>query len=348
MESMTIAVDAMGGDHAPQAVIEGVAEALAAENRSEPFRIILVGREKEIQKELRKYPRANRNRIDIVDAREAISMKDHLLTYWRKRTDTSIHKAIELVKNSRAQAMISAGNTGAVMAVAKTVLGSLPHIDRPALSVMVPTLKGSALVLDVGANSDSKPHNLVEFALMGKIYLETIHGIHNPRIGLMNIGEEEAKGNELTKAAHAMLKNVPSLNFIGNVEGRDIHLGEADLIVTDGFTGNITLKVTEGVMDTLLPMLRREIMGNLLAKIGLFFLNKSLNRISRRMDYAETGGALLLGVNGIVIIGHGRSSPRAIRNAIHLGCRFISNHVQEKIGSEIEALQRTLTELKYG
>lgn len=345
---MTIAVDAMGGDHAPQVVIEGVTEALAQESCGNELRIILVGREKEIQKELRKYPRTDRRRIDIVDARESISMKDHLLAYWRKRADTSIHKALELVKSNRAQAMVSAGNTGAIMAVAKTVLGSLSLIDRPALSVMVPTLKGSALVLDVGANSDTKPHNLVEFALMGKIYLETIHGVINPRVGLMNIGAEEVKGNELTKTAHAMLKSVPGLNFIGNIEGRDIHMGDADLIVTDGFTGNVTLKVTEGVMDTLLSLLRREIMGNLFAKIGFFFLNKSFERIGRRMDYAETGGALLLGVNGIVIIGHGRSSARAIRNAIGLGCRFIGLRVQEKITREIESLQRTLAELKYG
>ncbi len=348
MEPVTIAVDAMGGDHAPQVVIAGVAEALAHEGRGDRFSVILVGREKEIQKELRKHPRADLSRIEIIDAREAISMKEHLLAYWRRRTDTSIHKAVELVREHRAQAVVSAGNTGAVMSVAKAVLGPLPSIDRPALAIMVPTLKGSAMILDVGANSDPKPHHLVDFALMGKAYLETIHGIEHPRVGLMNIGEEEAKGNELTKAAHALLKNVSGLNFIGNLEGRDVHLGEADLIVTDGFTGNVTLKVTEGVVETMLSMLRREIMSNLFAKIGFFFLNKSLRRIRRRMDYAEYGGALLLGVNGIVVIGHGRSSARAIRNAIALSYRFISHRVQERIAREIETLRLEKTELRYG
>jgi glycerol-3-phosphate acyltransferase PlsX len=232
------------------------------------------------------------------------------------------------------------------MALAKTVLGSMKNIDRPALAIMLPTLKGNSLLVDVGANTDSKPHNLVQFALMGKVYLENIYGIKNPRIGLMNIGEEEVKGNELTKTTHNLLKKL-DINFIGNIEGRDVYLGEADLIVTDGFTGNVALKVSEGLADAMLSMLKREIMSNVFSKVGFFFLKRSLKRIKKRLDYAEYGGALLLGVNGIVIIGHGSSNAKAIKNAIYLSYKFISQKVLQKISQEIEKTLISLPELKH-
>jgi len=345
MEPVKIAVDAMGGDHAPAIVIEGVVDYIR-ENSHDDYKIILVGKEKEIHKELKKYKNFRYDRLEIVDALEEISMKEHFLSYWRKREETSIKKAIDLVKNEKAKAMVSAGNTGAVMALAKTVLGSMKNIDRPALAIMLPTLKGNSLMVDVGANTDSKPHNLVEFALMGKVYLENILGIRNPRIALMNIGEEEAKGNELTKTTHNLLKQL-DINFIGNVEGRDVYIGEADLIVTDGFTGNVTLKVSEGVVEVMLSMLKREIMSNIFSKIGFFFLKKSLKRIKKKLDYAEYGGALLLGVNGIVIIGHGSSNAKAIKNAIYLSYKFVSEKVLEKISQEIGNVQKNLQELKY-
>jgi len=347
MPSFNIAVDAMGGDQAPGVVIEGVIDSLRSHNgQGDDFIITLVGKEKEILKELKKHPGFRSDRLQIVDAMEEISMKEQFLSYWRRRDQTSIQRAIDLVKEQRAQAMVSAGNTGAVMTIAKTQLGSLKNIDRPALSLMLPTLKGSSLLVDVGANTDSKPHNLVQFALMGKIYLECVHGIKNPKIGLMNIGEEEVKGNELTKSTHNLLKNL-DINFIGNVEGRDVYMGEADLIVTDGFTGNVTLKVSEGVVDVMLSMLKREIMSNLFSKIGFFFLKKSLNRIKKKMDYAEYGGAMLLGVNGIVIIGHGRSNAKAIRNAINLSYKFIKGQVLEKISREIEKLKNVQLETPH-
>jgi len=346
MGIVKIAVDAMGGDHAPGVVIEGVVDYIRENSRDENYRIILVGKEKEIHKELKKYRNFRSDRLEIVDALEEISMKEHFLSYWRKREETSIKKAIDLVKNEKAMAMVSAGNTGAVMALAKTVLGSMKNIDRPALAIMLPTLKGNSLLVDVGANTDSKPHNLVEFAMMGKVYLENIFGIHNPRIALMNIGEEEAKGNELTKTTHNLLKQL-DINFIGNVEGRDVYIGEADLIVTDGFTGNVTLKVSEGVVDVMLSMLKREIMSNVFSKIGFFFLKHSLKRIKKKLDYAEYGGALLLGVNGIVIIGHGSSNAKAIKNAISLSYRFVSEKVLDKISLEIGRMKDSLKELKY-
>ncbi len=272
-------------------------------------------------------------------------MREHFFSYWRKREQTSIKKALDLVQQDKAQAMVSAGNTGAVMALAKTVLGPLKNIDRPALALMIPTLKGNSLLMDVGANVDPKPKNLVQFALMGKMYLEFVQGIKNPRIALMSIGEEEVKGNELIKSTHAILKSM-DINFIGNIEGRDAYIGEADLIVTDGFTGNVTLKVAEGVVDVMLSMLKREIMTNLLSKVGFFFLRSSLKRIKKKMDYAEYGGALLLGVDGIVIIGHGRSNARAIKNAIHLSRKFIEENVLAKISEEMGSIQGVLKEIK--
>lgn len=346
MSQVRIAVDAMGGDHAPGVVIQGVVDYLRESGRASQARIVLVGKEKEIQKELKKFRNVPAERLEIVDALEEISMKEHFLSYWRKREQTSIKKAIDLVRDGRADAMVSAGNTGAVMALAKNALGTLKSIDRPALAIMLPTLKGNSLLVDVGANTESKPHNLVEFALMGKIYLENIFDVPNPRIGLMNIGEEEVKGNELTKATHNLLKGL-DINFIGNVEGRDVYIGEADLIVTDGFTGNVTLKVSEGVVEVMLSMLKREIMSNLFSKIGFFFLRHSLKRIKKKLDYSEYGGALLLGVNGIVIIGHGSSNPKAIKNAISLSCKFVSEKVLEKISREISRVKDTLKEMNH-
>lgn len=343
MDRLYIAVDAMGGDHAPEVVVQGAIDYLKSDKN---VGILLVGKEKEIRKELKKYKIQSQNGIEVVDALEQISMREHFFSYWRKREKTSIKKALDLVKNQQAEAMVSAGNTGAVMSISKNVLGTLRSIDRPALAIMIPTLKGNSLLVDVGANVDSKPKNLIQFALMGKVYLEHVQGIQNPRIGLMSIGEEEEKGNELIKATHKLLKSL-DINFIGNIEGRDAYLGEADLIVTDGFTGNVTLKVAEGVVDVMLSMLRREIMTNILSKIGFFFLKSSLRRIKKKLDYTEYGGALLLGVKGIVIIGHGRSNARAIKNAIDLSKRFITGRVLDKISQEIEKMQEAFKELKY-
>jgi glycerol-3-phosphate acyltransferase PlsX len=343
MNDLKISVDAMGGDRAPEEIIKGVVEYIKEFKDSG---VIVVGKERVIKRELKKYKLDEQDRIEIVDALEEISMREHFFSYWRKREETSIKKALDLVKKNQAQAMVSAGNTGAIMAIAKNVLGPLKSIDRPALAIMIPTLKGNSLLVDVGANVDSKPKNLVQFALMGKVYLENVQGIKNPRIALMSIGEEEIKGNELIKRTYNLLK-VLDINFIGNIEGREAYLGEADLIVTDGFTGNVTLKVSEGVVNVMLSMLKREIMSNILSKIGFFFLKSSLRRIKKKLDYEEYGGALLLGVDGIVIIGHGRSSSRAIKNAIFLGKKFIIENVKEKISKEMEKMQNLIQELKY-
>ncbi len=338
-----IAVDAMGGDAAPEVVVRGAVDYL---KEHDDVSIALVGKEKEIRKEFKKQRLDCPTNLEIVDAHEHVLMREHFFSYWRKRNKTSIKKALDLVKSNKAQAMVSAGNTGAVMAISRDVLGTLKQIERPALAIMIPTLTGHSLLMDVGANVDSKPRNLVQFALMGKIYLEQIMGIQNPKIALMSIGEEEAKGNELTKSTYNILKSM-DINFIGNVEGRDIYVGAADLIVTDGFTGNVMLKVTEGVVDVMFSLLRREIMSNVLAKVGFFFLKSSIRRIQKKMDYSEHGGALLLGVNGIVIIGHGRSNDKAIHNAIHMSKQFIKENVLQKISQEIERMQDHFKELTY-
>jgi len=340
---MKIAVDAMGGDSAPEVVVRGAVEYL---KDNKDLRILLVGKEKEIKKEIKKQRIDFPENLEIVNAHEQVLMREHFFSYWKKREKTSIKKALDLVKHKKAQAMVSAGNTGAVMAMAKTVLGTIKRIERPALALMIPTLKGNTLLVDVGANVDPKPKNLVQFALMGKVYLESVVGIKEPKIALMSVGEEEAKGNELTKATHNLLKSM-DINFSGNVEGREVYMGVADLIVTDGFTGNITLKVAEGVVDVMLSMLRREIMSNILSKIGFFFLKSSLRRIQKKMDYSEYGGALLLGVNGIVIIGHGGSNEKAIRSAIHLSKKFITENVLGKISKEVEKMQDKFKELTY-
>ncbi len=343
MEGIKIAVDAMGGDHAPGAIVEGSVDYLKDDK---DVCLVLVGKKRLIKKELKKNNFNDLDKIKVIAATEEISMREHFLSYWRKREQTSIKMALDLIKKKEAQAMVSAGNTGAIMAIAKNTLGTIRNIDRPALALMIPTLKGNSLIIDVGANVDSKPRNLVQFALMGKVYLENVQGVNNPKIALMSIGEEEAKGNELTRTTYNILKSL-DINFIGNIEGTDAYIGEADLIVTDGFTGNVILKVAEGVVNVTASMLKREIMSNLLSKIGFFFLRSSFKRLMKKFDYTEYGGALLLGVNGIVIIGHGNSNAKAVKNAIYLSKKFITENVLDKISNEVGKYKKTFKELTY-
>ena len=343
---MKIAIDAMGGDNAPEVVIRGVIDYLKEQRFESMLKIILVGKEKVIRKELKKNNFDPQGMIEIVDAREEITMREQFMSYWRRRHQTSIKKGLDLVKKGSAQAMISAGNTCAIMAISKNVLGNLKQIDRPALALMLPTPKGYSLLLDAGANVDSKPKNLVQFALMGKVFLENVYDIEDPKIALMSIGEEEVKGNELTKKTFNMLKSL-DINFIGNVEGSDVYSGEADLIVTDGFTGNVALKVSEGVVETMQSMLMKEMGNTLLSKMGFFLVKSSIRRVRKKMDYAEYGGALLLGINGLVVVGHGKSNARAIKNAIYMGKKFVVENVLEKITSEVEKSQSALKEFNY-
>ncbi len=329
---VTIAVDAMGGDYAPYSEVEGAV--LAA--REYKVGIVLVGQSERLRQLLLEYS-ADSLPIEIRHAAETIGMDEPAAIAVRKKRNSSIRVTASLVREGRAEGLVSAGNTGAVMAASKLILGSLERVDRPALAAVVPTLKGAAVILDVGANVDCKPHHLWQFAVMGHIYARKILGIENPRIGLMSIGEEESKGNELIKEVHKALKEA-SLNFIGNIEGKDVYHGKADVIVCDGFTGNVALKISEGLIEVMLNIMRKELSQTLASKVGALLIKQSMGRVKRRLDYSEYGGAPLLGVRGISIICHGRSNAKAIKNAIRLAKDFCDNKVNSIIERELASL----------
>jgi len=332
---MRIAVDAMGGDFGPKATVPGALR--AAEDCG--VDILLVGLENVI---LREVDRSElpKSRVTVIDAPEAIGMGESLLAF-RKKKASSIRVGAQLVKDGRADAFVSMGNTGAVVYLSRDVLGTLKGVDRPALALLVPGVEKQTLLLDVGANANCRPHNLVQFALMGKIFMETIAGVPDPRVGLMSIGEEKGKGNDLVRQAFDRLQESP-LRFIGNVEGKDLFSGAADVIVSDGFTGNVALKVSEGVVESVLSMARHEITKNIFAKLGYLLMKRHLKKIYKKVDYSEYGGAQLLGLAGVCIIGHGRSNPAAVRNAIARAREFVANRVQEKIQAEILRYEHAL------
>ncbi len=325
---MKVAVDAMGGDFGPRVIVEGAIRA-SQEYKAE---VLLVGKEDLIKKEFDSLPHSQA-KVAIINASESIDMEEGLLSIRRKKK-SSIRVGTELVKSKEADAFVSTGNTAAIVYISKKVLGALQGVERPALSLLVPTLKGVTLLTDVGANVNCKPQHLVQFAVMGKVFMESVMGLKNPRVALMSVGEEEIKGNDLTKEVHERLV-ASSLNFIGNVEGKDIYSGRADVIVSDGFTGNIALKVSEGVVETFFNMARAEIMKNLFAKIGFILMKRNVKKIYKKIDYAEYGGAHLLGLNGVCIIGHGRSNPNAVKNAVRVAREFVLQKVQEKIQIEL-------------
>jgi glycerol-3-phosphate acyltransferase PlsX len=327
---LKIAVDAMGGDFAPRSEVEGAVEAA----RDFGVGVILVGRSEDIEEELRKHAARGGPRIEVADAREVITMDDPVATAVRRKKNSSIRVAAQLVKAGDAQALVSAGSTGAVMMTAKLVMGTLPQVDRPALAA-VPTITGrGTVILDVGANAECKPIHLYQFAVMGALYSSVIVGVSNPRVGLLSIGEEEIKGNDLTKETFKLLKG-SSLNFIGNVEGRDMYTGQADVIVCDGFTGNVALKVSEGVIETMMKLLKEELQGSLQSKAGAMLTRPAFQRFKQRLDYAEYGGAPLIGVKGVTVICHGRSSSKAIRNAIGVARDYCLGQMNERIEAEI-------------
>ncbi len=327
---MKIALDAMGGDSGPLVVVSGAK--MACEEF--PVELILVGDEAAIKGALAQCG-GNHPSLSIVHAKTQIEMGESPLVV-RQKKDASICVATELVKSKEAVAVISAGNTGASMAAAFFILGRLPGIDRPAIATPLPTLKGVSVLIDAGANVDCKPKHLVAFAMMGHIYAKDILGIAKPKVGLLNIGEEDSKGNELTKEAFLLLKEAP-FNFIGNIEGKELYAGAADVIVCDGFVGNVALKVSEGLAEAIVQFLKREIMAYPLGKLGGLLLKPAFSRFKAKIDYDEYGGAPLLGINGISIISHGRSSPKAIKNAIRVAKesfeKGVNRHIQEEASS---------------
>ncbi|MBK8313904.1 MAG: phosphate acyltransferase PlsX [Acidobacteria bacterium] len=331
----TIAVDAMGGDNAPAIEVEGAIQA-ARELRA---RVLLVGQEEKIRAELERQgvtnPRKQRLHIEIVNATEVITMDEPVANAVRRKRDSSIRVAARLVREGKAHGLGSAGNTGAVMAPAKLVLGTLPSVDRPALAGIFPTLKGNGTVLlDVGANAECKPEHLKQFAIMGSIYSRSILGVRSPKVGLMSIGEEALKGNDLTKETFNKLMEAP-INFIGNVEGRDIFTGEVDVIISDGFTGNVILKTSEGLVEAIMGLLKSELGQTIMTQVGAMLSLNAFRSVKKRLDYSEFGGAPLLGCKQICVICHGSSTPKAIRNAIRVAKEFYKGKLSERIDSEI-------------
>ncbi len=330
-----IAVDGMGSDNSPQSEIEGAVEAVRAYN----VHVVLVGREA-ILAPLLKKSGGEGLPIEIRNATQVVEMDEQPAMALRKKRDSSIRVAAELVRAGTVGGLVSAGNTGAVMAISKTVFGVVPGVDRPALAAILPTLAGHAVLLDVGANVACKPHQLVQFAIMGDLFCKIIIGVSSPRVGLMSVGEEESKGNTLTREVYKTLKET-NLNFIGNVEGRDIYNGRADVIVCDGFTGNVALKTSEGLIEAVLKLLRDELSRNLQAKLGALLNQQSFKRLKKRLDYSEYGGAPLLGLRGVTIICHGRSSSNAVKNAIRVAKEFVENQVNAKLESELNHLSNS-------
>ena len=330
---ITIAVDAMGGDHAPRPEVEGAVVAA----REFGVRILLVGLAPELKRELGRHSHRGLP-IEIVPASEVITMHDSPSQAFRKKKDSSAHVATKLVRGGLADGLISAGNTGAVMAVARFGLGTLPSVDRAALAAPFPTARGgTSVLLDVGANVDSKPAHLVQFAVMGEIYYRAIFGTRRPKVALLSIGEEEMKGNELTREAHSRLKQ-STLNFVGNVEGRDIFGGAVNVIVCDGFIGNVALKISEGVAQHIVTLLKDALQSTLSSQVGYVLSRKAYQTFRMKIDYSEYGGAPLLGVRGVTVIGHGSSNAHAIKNAIRVATELVRGGVNEKIEQELSML----------
>ncbi len=330
---VTIALDAMGGDHFPKPEVEGAVQAAKALG----VKVILVGREDVVRQELNKHPGWQSLPIEIRHASQQITMEDSAGKAVRSKKDSSIRVASRLVRTGEAHCVVSAGNTGAVMATAKMVQGMLPGVDRPALASAFPTLKGSAVMLDVGANVDSSPQMLAQFAVMGDAFARVIYRKSRPRVGILSIGEEEHKGNALTHEAFPLLKALENINFIGNVEGRDVYSGAVDVIVCDGFVGNVALKVSEGLIEVLFrQMLRQSLKETLTRKVGAYLARGAFSDFRKRVDYAEYGGAPLLGVNGLCMICHGRSNAKAIRNAIRVAKEFVEGRINERIATELD------------
>jgi glycerol-3-phosphate acyltransferase PlsX len=325
-----IALDALGSDKSPEPELRGAILAC----RQLPVRIHLVGPQDTLRRTLHTFLDGERLPIEIVHASERIGMDEKAANAVRTKKDSSMRVGLKLVRDKKVAGFVTAGNTGAAMATAKMVLGALPGVDRPALAIVVPTLSGSpSILLDVGANVDCKAQNLEQFAVMGELYARSVLKISRPRVGILSVGEEEGKGNDLTRETYALLKQLP-INFIGNVEGRDIYNGNCDVIVCDGFVGNVALKTSEGLTRLVREMLKASLTTTVTAQVGALLSRKAFNAFKRRLDPSEYGGAPLLGVRGVCIIGHGSSNDRAIMNGIRVTAEFAQAGINERIAQE--------------
>ena len=326
-----IAVDAMGSDRAPKPEIEGVIHAV----RHHHVKVLLVGPEALLRHELASHPVARHLPIEVVNATQVIGMHEKAAQAVRSKRDSTMRVGLRLVRDKTASGFVTAGNTGAAMATAKMVLGALPGVDRPALAAVFPTSATKpAIMIDVGANVDCKPQNLAQFAVMGEIYYRAIFGEKKPSVGLLSIGEEESKGNDLTRQAFALLKDLP-LNFVGNVEGRDLYNGRVDVIVCDGFVGNVALKISEGLVEAVRYLLKESLKSTITSQVGYLLSRSAFADFKRRLDYSEYGGAPLLGLKGVAIVGHGSSNANAIKNAVRVAKQFSESGINPRIEQEL-------------
>jgi glycerol-3-phosphate acyltransferase PlsX len=332
---MRIAVDAMGGDHAPDRIVDGAVAAV----RHHDVGVDLVGRRVAIETALARHPDLDRLDIRVIDAPDVIEMQESPAQALRRKPRASIRVAAEQVASGAAAAVVSAGHTGATVVAAHATFGMLPGVDRPALAPTIPTQHGSAVLIDAGATVECKPAHLLQFGVMGAVYARTWLGVTRPRVGLLSIGEEETKGNELTREAHRLLK-ASALNFVGNVEAREIFTGAADVIVCDGFTGNVALKLSEGLVAMVEDLLGEELQSTFSSQVGYLLSRRAFRRFRRRVDYSEYGGAPLMGVAGLCIVGHGRSSVKAVRNAVTMAAGFVSSNVLSRVEQEIAAAKK--------
>jgi glycerol-3-phosphate acyltransferase PlsX len=329
----------MGGDDAPGSIVDG---ALVAARHLQ-IGLILVGDGAAIERELSRHPGAAALDLRVAHTPEAIGMEELATSALRRKPRASIRMAAEAVRAGDAAAMFSAGHTGASVMAALGAFGRLPGVDRPALATIIPTRRKPAVLLDSGATVECRPQHLVQFAVMGAAYAHVALGCSSPRVGLLSVGEEESKGNELTREAHQLLKSAP-VNFVGNVEGRHVYAGDADVIVCDGFTGNVTLKISEGLVETVQTLLHDELSATFGTRVGYVLSRQAFRRFRKRVDAAEYGGAPLVGVNGLCVIGHGRSSAKAVRNAVAMAARFASQGLVDKLSRDIASATAAGTE----
>lgn len=329
---MKIIVDGMGGDHAPHEILKGCLEAV----KEYGIKITITGDSVKLDQELKNLS-APLESFNIIHTSEVITMEDSPVKAIKRKTDSSMVKGLQMVRENSNSVLISAGSTGALLAGGLLKVGRIKGIDRPALTSLLPFRKNSTLLLDMGANTECKPENLAQFAMMGSVYMESVAGRKNPTVGLLNIGTEETKGSELYKSAYQIIKDLKHINFVGNVEARDVPEGVVDILVCDGFTGNIVLKYTEGLAYSLLGMLKDVMMKDTVSKLAALILKPSLRQFKKSMDYTEVGGAPLLGINGGIIKAHGSSNATAIKNAIRQGILYLENGVLERIQSAVTA-----------
>ncbi|WP_418964812.1 phosphate acyltransferase PlsX [Cetobacterium sp.] len=324
---MRIALDAMGGDFAPFETVKGAVQAL---DELKNLTVVLVGKKEKIEEELKKYT-YDKDRIEIFDAREVIEMTDDPILAVKTKKDSSMNRMLELVKSGEVAASVSAGNTGALISASQLKLRRIKGVLRPAITTIFPSKKRDIVLMDVGANADCRPEFINQFGIMGSLYYEEMFGVTNPRVGLLNIGTEEGKGNENTREAFNLLKNNDRINFIGNIESREMMDGEVDIVVTDGFTGNMVLKTAEGTAKFIFSILKDEIEKSLLGKIGALLLKPIFKNLKRKLDSSEYGGALFLGINGISIKAHGNSSARGIKNALKVANKFAEDKFIDRL-----------------